>query len=165
MAIALILTSRVVVYTILTNVKPECTEDPTATSDNCFPVAFSQRLVFINLGGDLGGRFLTIISPRFPEHWASFVLLVAALLQFLFVNVVLLYVYTVYIPLSDIAAQITVVAFATTTGYLQTQSYAYAAVGTKPEWGTQVGALMNVATQTGNFLGLILSFTLRLTIG
>jgi len=163
LAIAIILISRVVCYTILPYVSPECKDDP-AQSGSCFPHAFSQRLVFCNLGGDLFGRFLTIILPRLPETWGSFILLVVSLIQFLFLNVVLLYVYTDYIPLSDIGTQIAVVVFATITGYLQTLSYAYAPVGTRDEWRTQVSALMNVATQAGNFLGLGLSFLLRLTI-
>jgi len=124
---------------------------------------FSQHLVFVILAGDLGGRFLTVIAPRLPDKWAALVVLVLALIQFVFLDVVLLYIYgNRIIPLSDLTVQISLVIFSMATGYLQTQSYAYAAIGVPIKYRTQVGALMNVATQAGNFLGLGLSFTLRL---
>eukprot|EP01124_Arcella_intermedia_P034890 TRINITY_DN8740_c0_g1_i1.p1 TRINITY_DN8740_c0_g1~~TRINITY_DN8740_c0_g1_i1.p1 ORF type:complete len:486 (-),score=58.25 TRINITY_DN8740_c0_g1_i1:50-1507(-) len=150
--IALLMISRLTVFTILPHVPAE---------DPANQVAFSQMLVFINLGGDLFGRFLTVVTPRYPDHIASYILLGIALLHFSVINLVLLYVYSHIIPLNDIAVQVILGAFASTTGYLQTNFYAYATYGIPDVFKTQIGALMNVSTQVGNFTGLAFSFVLR----
>jgi len=152
LGITLLMISRVTVFTILTHVP----------AVNVAQDVFSQRLVYVNLAGDLLGRLLTVILPLLPEKRASLIILVIILIHFSCLDVVLLYVYGHgIISPNDIVSQVFLAIFASFTGYLQTQSYVYAAVGVDPLFKTQVGALMNLATQTGNFGGLLMSFMLR----
>jgi len=154
-SIAVLMISRVCVYTLL----------PYFPSQEPNQAEFSQRLVFINLGCDLGGRFLTLITPSLPEKKAPVIILIGCLVQFISVNVILLYVYgNGIISPNDIVAQAGVAFFATITGYIQTACYAYAPLQTSVESKPQVAALMNIFTQIGNYVGLALSFTLQFTV-
>jgi MFS family permease len=153
--IALLMISRVTVFTILFRVPSTFTLDDDRKG-------YSQTLVYINLCADLFGRLLTGILPKMPMNIASLVLLVGILIHFLSVILVLLYVYSGAIPISNVAAQVFLAIFATCTGFFQTQSYIYAAHPVDPVFRTQVGALMNVSTQVGNGLGFALSFLLRI---
>jgi len=154
-SIFILMVSRSSVYTILTYVPAVGMEQ----------AAFTQILVFINLGCDLGGRFLTIVLPNFPLKKAPFIILGAALFQLIFVNIILLYVFGhEIIPPVNLAAQITIGGFALLTGFFQTSAYAYAPLDLPMEIRPQVAALMNVATQAGNYVGLTLSFTLQSTV-
>jgi len=153
MGIALCMVSRVVVFTILPHIKSQYGDS--------LDVIFGQRLVFISLGGDLMGRFITIITPHFPNWCASTIVLSVALIQFAFLDVVLIYMFgDNVLPASDLIVQIVVAIFATLTGFLHTQSYAYAGVNVEKPYLTQVAAMMNVSTQVGNYVGLFVSFTL-----
>jgi len=153
--IALLMISRLTVFTILLRV-------PSGSSDPDEHKAFSQTLVYINLSGDLIGRFFTVVLPKLPVKIAPTILLVGIIIHFMSVNLVLLYVFSGAIPISDVAAQAFLGIFASCTGFFQTQSYIYAAHGIPDVFRTQVGALMNLSTQVGNVLGIALSFTLRI---
>jgi len=153
--IGILMISRLIVFTILLRV-------PSTTKTDEDHKAFTQTLVYINLSGDLIGRFLTVILPKLPISIASLSLLVGILIHFLSVIVVLLYVYSGLFPVNDTASQIFLGVFASCTGFFQTQSYIYAPNGVEDIFRTQVGALMNLSTQVGNFLGIVLSYLLRL---
>jgi len=156
LSIFLLMISRVAVVTILTYVPSQSGESAKG---------FTQKLVFINLGCDLGGRFLTLILPSLPERRATVIVLVGALVQFMTVSVALLYIFgNGLIPPVDVASEVGVALFAICTGYFQTGAYAYAPRQTPNEWRPQVAALMNISTQVGNYIGLGLSFTLQLTL-
>jgi len=153
--IAILMISRLTVFTILLRV-------PSTVSSPLEKKAFSQILVYINLSGDLIGRSLTVILPKFPMAIGSLILLFGILIHFVSVILVLLYVFSGVIPINDTAAQIFLGVFASCTGFFQTQSYMYASYGVADVFKTQVGALMNLSTQAGNFLGIVLSFVLRI---
>jgi len=155
MSIAILMISRLTVFTILLRVPSE-SRIPSEHK------AFAQRLVYINLIGDLIGRSITVVLPKLPVKYAAPGFLFGILLHFLSVNLVLLYVFTDYIPVNDLAAQIYLGVFTTCTGFFQTQCYIYAPHGVPDIFRTQVGALMNLSTQVGNFLGICLSFMLRI---
>jgi MFS family permease len=96
--IALLMISRLTVFTILLRV-------PSGSSDPDEHKAFSQTLVYINLSGDLIGRFFTVVLPKLPVKIAPTILLVGIIIHFMSVNLVLLYVFSGAIPISDVAAQ------------------------------------------------------------
>jgi len=153
--IGLLMISRITVFTILFRVPSTFTEPDDKKG-------YSQTLVYINLCADLFGRLLTGVLPKMPMNIASLVLLVGILIHFLSVILVLLYIYSGAIPISNVAAQVFLGIFASCTGFFQTQSYIYASHPVDPVFKTQVGALMNVSTQVGNGLGFALSFLLRI---
>eukprot|EP01127_Copromyxa_protea_P022190 TRINITY_DN7867_c0_g1_i1.p1 TRINITY_DN7867_c0_g1~~TRINITY_DN7867_c0_g1_i1.p1 ORF type:complete len:385 (+),score=89.46 TRINITY_DN7867_c0_g1_i1:475-1629(+) len=129
----------------------------------------TQTLIYIQLGCDLAGRIITLIP--LPSDWWAFpsLLLFIAMLQFLSLNLFFIYIFqphhTPWIPYSDLATKIYMAIFSSITGFVLTQCYlvaptAVSSTSLKP----QVGALMNVFSQVGNVLGLIVGFTFAFTI-
>eukprot|EP01125_Pyxidicula_operculata_P006003 TRINITY_DN2098_c0_g1_i3.p1 TRINITY_DN2098_c0_g1~~TRINITY_DN2098_c0_g1_i3.p1 ORF type:complete len:361 (+),score=61.80 TRINITY_DN2098_c0_g1_i3:206-1288(+) len=147
----ILMISRLIVFTLLTYV-PKQKDD------------LSQMLVFINLGADLGGRLLTLIINFSDPFFAFNLILALTLVQFSSLAIVGLYIFTHIIPRSDLGVEIFVGLFSLTTGYLQTQAYAYAPLQTKPRFKIQVAALMNVSAQIGNLLALAVGFVIRFVV-
>jgi len=149
--------SRLLVLNVLSHVPDE--------TDVVSP-DFSQKLIFINLGSDLAGRFCTLpFMPQLPKRQAPIIILMVAVIQLISASYILILVLqpltTPFMPRNDIAVQVFLGCYAAVTGYLQTSCYIIAPSFVPLKYKTQVGALMNIFIQGGNLVALGIGYALE----
>jgi len=127
---------------------------------------FSQVLIFISLGCDLAGRFLTLpFMPQLPKKQAPLFLLCLSIFQLISCSFIQIQIFQPharpFLPRNDLSVQIFLGVFATITGYLQTACYIVAPKAVPLRFKTQVGALMNIFIQSGNIVALAIGYALE----
>jgi len=136
---------------------------------NEYDADFSQTLIFILLGSDLVGRFITLpFMPQPPKRYAPFILFAVAIIQLSSASYILILVLQPrtepVMPRSNVGIYVFLGIYAAITGWLQTSCYIVAPSVVPLRYKTQVGAFMNIFIQCGNLIALGLGYILEFVV-